>query len=70
MNVVMNWKTAEIISDVFDSLSPFLPLLNCFESPAVQSFAIWTLNNLCANNRKKIYNLFQDLFINFSLFKS
>jgi tetratricopeptide (TPR) repeat protein len=49
-------------------LSIFLPLLNCFETPAVQSYTIWTLNDLCANNRKKIIDCLNLFSISFNVF--
>jgi hypothetical protein len=65
MNLVLNWKTAENLVVRFGTLSPFLPLLNCSESPTAQLYAIWTLRYFCTKNREKILyklNYFQKIY--------
>jgi hypothetical protein len=52
MNVILNWKTLDKDFVSFVSLSTFQPLLNSFESPAVQLWAVWTLHHFCSENRE------------------
>jgi hypothetical protein len=59
MDCIMSWKTWEGFELEFNDLRELLPLLNCFELSTVQLFAIWTLYNLCTENRMKfIINYF------------
>ncbi len=53
MNVVLKWGKTENSYLVYNSLKSFIPLLNCFELPAVQLYAVWALNYFYSKNRKK-----------------
>ncbi len=52
MNVVLSWDKTEK-SLVYYSFQSFTPLLNCFDSPAVQLYAVWALNYFYSKDRKK-----------------
>ncbi len=54
MNVVMIWRIPDSAIVTYRSFRPFLPLLNCYESPAVQLYAIWTIHYVCSKFRKRI----------------
>ncbi len=53
-NVVLNWNTTDELAINYNSFSTLLPLLNCFETPAVQLWAIWTTHYFCAQNREQL----------------
>lgn len=57
MNAIMSWKCGTL-KNVCVHLSKFLQLLNCFEIPIVQLYAIWTLYNLYTENCLKIIIIF------------
>jgi hypothetical protein len=42
----------------YDSLKPLLPILEFYESPVIQLWAVWTLNHLFTKNREKFLNIF------------
>ncbi len=68
MNVVMKWNNGQIKFVKYGSSLQFKQLLNCFESPAVQIFAIWTLHELFAQNRKNSFLVFNQILNYFFLF--
>jgi Zyg-11 family protein len=53
MIVVLSWDKTEDMTTVYNSLQSFIPLLNCFESPAIQLYAVWALNYSYSKDRKK-----------------
>ena len=52
VHVVLGWKTPEAEMVAYRSFVPFLPLLSCFDAPAVQLWAIWAIHHVCSKNRK------------------
>jgi len=55
MNVILKWGALEQQSFVNDSFVKFLPLLYCFELPALQLYALWSINNVCPNDREILF---------------
>ncbi len=55
MNVISNWKIHEEEMVIYDSFLHYLQLINCFELPAVQLFAVWDIHRLCEKNREQIF---------------
>lgn len=37
----------------YRSFSPFLPLLDCIETPEVQMWAVWAIHHVCSKNPKR-----------------
>ena len=64
---VNKWKSPAKCFASYNSFRSFLSLLNCFECPSVQLFAIWSIQYLCGKNREYILIVFVILF-NRSLF--
>jgi Zyg-11 family protein len=50
---VLNWKTPELEMVAYRSFSPFLPLLECYETPEVQLWAVWAIHHVCSKNPKR-----------------
>jgi hypothetical protein len=53
MNVILKWDKTERTNMMYNSFKCFIPLLNCFESSAVQLYAVWSLNYFYSKDRKK-----------------
>jgi len=53
MIVVLSWDKTEKITTVYNSLQSFIPLLNCFQFPAIQLYAVWALNYFYSKDRKE-----------------
>jgi hypothetical protein len=71
VNVISNLKIDEEENIIYDSFLYYLQLLNCFELPAVQLFAVWDIHRLCDKNREQIlyeqyYSQYSNFFFIFS----
>ncbi len=53
MNVVLKWDKTKRTTMFYNWFKSFVPLLNCFESSAVQLYAVWALNYFYPKDRKK-----------------
>nr|XP_039262611.1 protein zyg-11 homolog B-like [Styela clava] len=59
-NCVIKWDTASEIGITFRSFKPFYPLLQRYDAPPLQLFAVWTIWKFCLNPDKK----YQQILIN------
>jgi hypothetical protein len=62
LNAVTKWENPIVEIDVYYSYQQILPLLDCFELPAVQFYAIWTIYHLCSKNRKRNIKIILEIF--------
>ncbi len=57
----MNWKTHDRQYLLYHSFEPLSKLMNCFETPAVQLYAIWAILHVCSKNGKLLKPLYRFL---------
>ena len=46
----------------FRTFTPFFPLLNCMDSPAVQLWAVWAILHVCTKNSELLFSYYGILF--------
>ncbi len=65
--MITNWKVPDAELIFCHSFLTLKPLLNCFESIAVQLFAIWTINDLLSKNREHYFKILFHVRIHYIL---
>ena len=56
--MVTNWKTPKEEMVAYRSFWPFFPLMKEHQPHAVQLWAVWAINHVCAKNRKRTFKSF------------
>lgn len=52
MQVVVSWQAPEGEMVAYRSFHPFLSLLQCYDAPQVQLWAVWAIHHVCTKNGK------------------
>nr|KAG5711819.1 hypothetical protein BaRGS_023583 [Batillaria attramentaria] len=58
--VVMEWEQPQSEMVAYRSFSPFFPLLDCFDTPSVQLWAVWAIQHVCTKNGDRYCPLLQE----------
>ncbi|KAK7100174.1 hypothetical protein V1264_023165 [Littorina saxatilis] len=58
--VVMEWEQPQGEMVAYRSFSPFFPLLDCFDTPSVQLWAVWAIQHVCSKNGDRYCPLLQE----------
>lgn len=58
--VVMEWEQPQSEMVAYRSFSPFFPLLDCFDTPPVQLWAVWAIQHVCTKNGDRYCPLLQE----------
>ncbi|XP_076463188.1 protein zyg-11 homolog B-like [Babylonia areolata] len=51
--VVLAWEQPQGEMVAYRSFSPFFPLLDCFDTPSVQLWALWAIQHVCSRNGER-----------------
>ncbi|KAL8572518.1 hypothetical protein ACOMHN_019557 [Nucella lapillus] len=51
--VVLAWEQPQGEMVAYRSFSPFFPLLDCFDTPSVQLWALWAIQHVCTRNGER-----------------
>lgn len=52
LQVVASWQAPEGEMVAYRSFHPFLSLLQCYDAPQVQLWAVWAIHHVCTKNGK------------------
>ncbi|XP_025110002.1 protein zyg-11 homolog B-like [Pomacea canaliculata] len=58
--VVAGWEQPQGEMVAYRSFSPFFPLLDCFDTPSVQLWAVWAIQHVCTKNGDRYCPLLQE----------
>lgn len=50
--MVASWQAPEGEMVAYRSFHPFLSLLQCYDAPQVQLWAVWAIHHVCTKNGK------------------